>query len=36
VSDDIDLCPLYGALTLEQQQKAIQPAPAGRRKIVLA
>ncbi|MDN5680138.1 MAG: ATP-dependent helicase HrpB [Ewingella sp.] len=36
VSDDIDLCPLYGALTLDQQQKAIQPAPAGRRKIVLA
>lgn len=36
VSDDVDLCPLYGALTLEQQQKAIQPAPAGRRKIVLA
>lgn len=36
VSDDVDLCPLYGALTQEQQQKAIQPAPAGRRKIVLA
>ena len=36
VADDIDLCPLYGALTLDQQQKAIQPAPAGRRKIVLA
>ncbi|KAA8725918.1 ATP-dependent helicase HrpB [Ewingella americana] len=36
VSEDVDLCPLYGALTLEQQQKAIQPAPAGRRKIVLA
>ncbi|WP_431306761.1 ATP-dependent helicase HrpB [Ewingella americana] len=36
VANDVDLCPLYGALTLEQQQKAIQPAVAGRRKIVLA
>jgi len=36
VADDIDLCPLYGALSLEQQQKAIQPALTGRRKIVLA
>ncbi|NMP27805.1 ATP-dependent helicase HrpB [Rahnella sp. SAP-1] len=36
LSDDVDLCPLYGALSLEQQQKAIQPAPAGRRKVVLA
>lgn len=33
---DVDLCPLYGALSLEQQQKAIQPASAGRRKLVLA
>jgi ATP-dependent helicase HrpB len=36
VAADIDLCPLYGALPLAQQQKAIQPAPAGRRKVVLA
>ena len=36
VANDVDICPLYGALTLEQQQKAIQPAVAGRRKIVLA
>ena len=36
VADDIDLCPLYGALSLEQQQKAIKPALTGRRKIVLA
>ncbi|MGL4859057.1 MAG: ATP-dependent helicase HrpB, partial [Enterobacteriaceae bacterium] len=36
VSQDVDLCPLYGALTLEQQQKAIQPASPGRRKVVLA
>lgn len=36
VAHDVDLCPLYGALSLEQQQKAIQPAADGRRKIVLA
>ncbi|MCC3704621.1 ATP-dependent helicase HrpB [Rouxiella badensis] len=36
LSDDVDLCPLYGALSLEQQQKAIQPALTGRRKVVLA
>ncbi|QLK63174.1 ATP-dependent helicase HrpB [Enterobacteriaceae bacterium Kacie_13] len=36
LADDVDLCPLYGALSLDQQQKAIQPSPAGRRKIVLA
>jgi ATP-dependent helicase HrpB len=33
---DVDLCPLYGALSIEEQQRAIQPAPAGRRKVVLA
>lgn len=36
VAGDTDLCPLYGALPLSEQQKAIQPAPAGRRKVVLA
>lgn len=36
LADDVDLCPLYGALSLDQQQKAIQPSLAGRRKIVLA
>ncbi|MCX2946058.1 ATP-dependent helicase HrpB, partial [Rahnella perminowiae] len=36
LAQDVDLCPLYGALSLEQQQKAIQPSPAGRRKVVLA
>ncbi|WJD87316.1 ATP-dependent helicase HrpB [Serratia marcescens] len=36
VASDTDLCPLYGALPLAQQQKAIQPAPPGRRKVVLA
>ncbi|PYB15070.1 ATP-dependent helicase HrpB [Serratia marcescens] len=36
VASDTDLCPLYGALPLAQQQKAIQPAASGRRKVVLA
>ncbi|KFX22753.1 ATP-dependent helicase HrpB [Pectobacterium atrosepticum] len=36
VSSETDLCPLYGALTLAEQQKAILPAEAGRRKVVLA
>lgn len=36
VAADTDLCPLYGALPLAQQQQAIQPAAAGRRKVVLA
>jgi ATP-dependent helicase HrpB len=30
------LCPLYGALSLQDQRKAILPAPAGQRKVVLA
>ncbi|MBQ0535348.1 ATP-dependent helicase HrpB [Providencia huaxiensis] len=36
VSEDILLCPLYGALTLQAQQQAIQLAPEGMRKVVLA
>ncbi|MEE3652050.1 MULTISPECIES: ATP-dependent helicase HrpB [unclassified Brenneria] len=36
VTDDVDLCPLYGALTLAEQQKAILPSESGRRKVVLA
>ncbi|MDK1711426.1 ATP-dependent helicase HrpB [Serratia marcescens] len=36
VASDTDLCPLYGALPLAQQQKAIQPEAPGRRKVVLA
>lgn len=36
VEADTDICPLYGALTLADQQKAIEPAAAGRRKVVLA
>ncbi|MFO1189978.1 MAG: ATP-dependent helicase HrpB [Alphaproteobacteria bacterium] len=31
-----DLCPLYGALPAEAQDRAIRPAIAGRRKVVLA
>ncbi|EJD6368325.1 ATP-dependent helicase HrpB [Providencia rettgeri] len=36
VSEDILLCPLYGALSLKAQQQAIQIAPEGKRKVVLA
>ncbi|KNC87941.1 ATP-dependent helicase HrpB, partial [Trabulsiella odontotermitis] len=36
VASDTLLCPLYGALPLSEQRKAILPAPAGRRKVVLA
>ncbi|MCX8957781.1 ATP-dependent helicase HrpB [Erwinia psidii] len=36
VASHIDLCPLYGALPLAEQRKAILPAPAGRQKVVLA
>lgn len=34
--DNTDLYPLYGALSLSQQQQAIQSSISGRRKIVLA
>ncbi|MEH3116547.1 MAG: ATP-dependent helicase HrpB [Methylorubrum populi] len=34
--DDTDLAPLYGALTQGEQDRAVAPAPAGRRKVVLA
>ncbi|MEJ2445038.1 MAG: ATP-dependent helicase HrpB [Exilibacterium sp.] len=34
--DNVLLTPLYGDLKLAQQQRAIAPAPQGRRKIVLA
>lgn len=30
------LCPLYGELSLNEQRAAIEPAPAGQRKVVLA
>nr|WP_310617700.1 ATP-dependent helicase HrpB [Pantoea cypripedii] len=36
VSEDVDLSPLYGALSLEAQRRAILPSPPGRRKVVLA
>lgn len=36
VGSDVLLCPLYGALSLTEQLKAILPAPAGQRKVVLA
>ncbi|MBS7664039.1 ATP-dependent helicase HrpB [Pseudomonas lalucatii] len=34
--DDIRLCPLHGELELGAQRAAIEPAPAGTRKVVLA
>ncbi|ACL94708.1 ATP-dependent helicase HrpB [Caulobacter vibrioides] len=33
---DVDIAPLYGALEPAAQDRAISPAPAGRRKVVLA
>ena len=33
---DIDICPLYGALDMVAQDRAISPSPEGRRKVVLA
>ncbi|KAB8306270.1 ATP-dependent helicase HrpB [Erwinia endophytica] len=36
IANDIDLCPLYGALPLAEQRKALLPAPTHRRKVVLA
>jgi ATP-dependent helicase HrpB len=33
---DVMLCPLHGELDLSSQRAAIEPAPAGRRKVVLA
>lgn len=33
---DVDVIPLYGAMPAEEQDRAIRPAPAGRRKVVLA
>jgi ATP-dependent helicase HrpB len=32
----VDICPLFGALDMGEQDRAIAPAPAGRRKVVLA
>ena len=36
VANDVQLCPLYGALSLSEQRKAILPAAPGTRKVVLA
>ncbi|AKE57782.1 ATP-dependent helicase HrpB [Citrobacter farmeri] len=36
VGSDVLLCPLYGALSLNDQRKAILPAPQGTHKVVLA
>ena len=36
VAADIDIVPLYGQLDASAQDAAIKPAPAGRRKVVLA
>ncbi|KQZ15103.1 ATP-dependent helicase [Mesorhizobium sp. Root554] len=36
VGGDVDVVPLYGMLDGKAQDAAIQPAPAGRRKVVLA
>jgi ATP-dependent helicase HrpB len=33
---DVDLAPLYGALDTREQDRAIEPSPPGRRKVVLA
>ncbi len=33
---DVRLAPLYGTLSAEQQQRAIEPAPPGQRKVVLS
>lgn len=34
--DDLLLCPLFGSLSLKEQQQAIMPCPSGKRKLVLA
>lgn len=36
VSDTTDIAPLYGRLSPKEQDRAIAPAPEGRRKVVLA
>jgi ATP-dependent helicase HrpB len=36
VGPEVDLAPLYGALTPMEQDRAVSPAPPGRRKVVLA
>jgi len=35
-SDSVNICPLYGELTLKEQQQAISPCEYGQQKVVLA
>ncbi|MGC9456349.1 MAG: ATP-dependent helicase HrpB [Halothiobacillaceae bacterium] len=34
--DDVRVHPLYGRMSIEDQEEAVRPSPAGRRKVVLA
>jgi len=36
VAADVEITPLYGQLSPEEQDRAVSPAPAGKRKVVLA
>lgn len=36
LSGDVDVLPLHGTLPVEEQQRALVPAPGGRRRVVLA
>lgn len=36
VTDDVDICPLAGALSTAEQDAALAPSPAGRRRVVLS
>ncbi len=36
VAADVEIAPLYGQLSPEDQDRAVSPAPAGKRKVVLA
>jgi ATP-dependent helicase HrpB len=36
LASDLVVSPLYGGLSLERQQQAIEPAPVGKRKVVLS
>ena len=36
LGDDVDLLPLHGSLTVQEQQRALVPMPGARRRVVLA
>jgi ATP-dependent helicase HrpB len=36
IPEDVEIAPLYGQLSPAEQDRAVQPAPPGRRKVVLA